>query len=130
MPFQLSQARITTFLPVIDMDRARAFYEGKLGFGNPEAPKPDGAVVYHVHDAMVALRPVPGGTKADYTALSFEVRDIEQSVRELERAGVRFEDYDLPDLKTLNHICTLADERCAWFRDTEGNFLCLHEEMH
>ncbi len=130
MPFQLSQARITTFLPVIDMDRARSFYEGKLGFRNPEPPKPDGALVYHVQDAMVALRPVPGGTKADYTALSFEVDDIAQSVRELEQAGVRFEDYDLPELKTRDHICTMGEEKCAWFKDTEGNFLCLHEEMH
>jgi hypothetical protein len=41
---------------------------------------------------------------------------------------VRFEDYDLPDLKTVNHIFTTADERCAWFADTEGNILCIHEE--
>jgi catechol 2,3-dioxygenase-like lactoylglutathione lyase family enzyme len=130
MSFQLSQTRITSFLPVVDMNRARAFYEGTLGFGTPETPRPDGTLVYHVQDAMVALRPMEGGTKADYTALSFEVDDIETGVHDLEVAGVHFEDYDLPDLKTQNHICTMGDERCAWFRDTEGNFLCLHQQMH
>ena len=32
----LTQAKVTTMLPVVDMHRARAFYEGKLGF------RPDG----------------------------------------------------------------------------------------
>jgi catechol 2,3-dioxygenase-like lactoylglutathione lyase family enzyme len=129
MPFQLSQAKLTTFLPVVDVNRARAFYEGKLGFGTPEAPKPDGTLVYHVQDAMIGLRPLEGGTKADYTALSFEVADIEEGVRSLEKAGVRFEDYDLPDFKTQGHICTMGKEKCAWFKDTEGNFLCLHQDL-
>jgi hypothetical protein len=62
--------------------------------------------------------------------LSFEVRHIEDDIRELEQAGVVFEDYDLPDLKTVNHICVLGSEKAAWFKDTEGNFLCLHEEVH
>ncbi|MDF2465689.1 MAG: hypothetical protein K0Q43_3924 [Ramlibacter sp.] len=38
----LSNASVTTILPVVDMNRARAFYEGKLGF-KPEGP--DGDVV-------------------------------------------------------------------------------------
>ena len=129
MAFQLSQAKLTTFLPVVDVNRARAFYEGKLGFGTPEAPKPDGTLVYRVQDALIGLRPLEGGTKADYTAVSFEVADIEEGVRSLEKAGVRFEDYDLPDFKTQGHICTVGTEKCAWFKDTEGNFLCLHQDL-
>ena len=43
--------------------------------------------------------------------------------------GVRFEDYDLPDLKTVNHICEMGDERAAWFSDPDGNILCLHERV-
>jgi hypothetical protein len=43
---------------------------------------------------------------------------------------VVFEDYDLPDLKTVNHICVLGSEKAAWFKDTEGNFLCLHQDLH
>jgi predicted enzyme related to lactoylglutathione lyase len=127
----LSQAKITTILPVRDMDRARAFYEGKLGFASPDGPKPDGAYVYHCSGgAMVALYPKEGGTKAEHTALSFEVDDIEEEIRGLEKAGVRFEDYDLPGLKTVDHVCVIGSEKAAWFRDTEGNYLCLHEETH
>lgn len=125
----LSQASVTTILPVVDMSRARAFYEGKLGF-EPGEPKPDGDVLYHVGGgAQIALHTKEGGTKADHTALSFEVRDIEKDIRELESAGVVFEDYDLPGLKTTNHVCVLGSEKAAWFRDTEGNYLCLHQEL-
>lgn len=126
----LSTAPVTTILPVKDMQRARAFYEGKLGF-KAEGPKPDGKFVYRVGGgAMLALYPKEGGTKADHTAVSFEVKDIAADIQALERAGVVFEDYDLPGLKTENHVCVLGSEKAAWFKDTEGNFLCLHEEVH
>jgi hypothetical protein len=44
-------------------------------------------------------------------------------------SGVEFHDYDLPGLKTLEHVCVLGSEKAAWFSDTEGNVLCLHEEI-
>ncbi|MNG30024.1 Glyoxalase-like domain protein [compost metagenome] len=78
---------------------------------------------------MLALFPRPGGTKADHTAISFQVENIEQAIAELKANGVVFEDYDYPDLRTVNHVCVLGAEKAAWFRDTEGNFLCIHEDI-
>ena len=124
----LSSSTVTTMLPVKDLQRARAFYEGKLGLV-PEGPKPDGKYLSRCGaGAVIARFPREGGTKADHTALSFEVGDIAGTIRELEQAGVVFEDYDLPGLKTEHHICVLGAEKAAWFRDTEGNYLCLHED--
>ena len=31
--------------------------------------------------------------------------------------------------KTVEHVCVLGSERAAWFRDPEGNILCLHEDL-
>lgn len=124
----LTQARITTMLPVKDMERARAFYEGRLGFRPDGGAKVDGRYEYQCDGARIALIPREGGTKAEHTALSFEVRDISGRIRELEQAGVVFEDYDLPGLKTVQHVCVLGSEKAAWFRDPEGNYLCLHEQ--
>ncbi len=43
---------------------------------------------------------------------------------------MRLEDYDLPGLKTTDHVCVLGAEKAAWFKkDTEGNYLCLHEDL-
>jgi len=115
-------------LPVIDMARARAFYEGCLGVraGNL---RPDGKFGYAVGGSTLALFPKPEGTKAEHTAISFRVADISRSIAELKRAGVIFESYDLPDFKTVDHICVLGAEKAAWFKDTEGNYLCLHEDL-
>jgi predicted enzyme related to lactoylglutathione lyase len=124
----LSNHRVTTILPVVDMARARGFYEGKLGLKGG-ATKADGNVIYPLGSgAQIALHPKEGGTKADHTAISFEVPDISASIRELQGAGVVFEHYDMPGLKTVDHVCVLGSEKAAWFRDTEGNYLCLHEE--
>jgi catechol 2,3-dioxygenase-like lactoylglutathione lyase family enzyme len=124
----LSDASVTTMLPVQDMDRARAFYEGCLGF-KPGGFKPDGKFVYRVGGSTLALFPKPEGTKADHTAVSFRVSDINASIAQMERAGVKFEDYDFPGLKTVNHVCVLGAEKAAWFKDTEGNYLCIHEDL-
>ncbi len=124
----LSDASVTTMLPVKDMARARAFYEGFLGL-KPGGFKPDGKFVYTVGGSTLALFPKPEGTKADHTAISFRVDDIAASIEEMQRAGVTFEDYDFPGLKTVNHVCVLGAEKAAWFKDTEGNYLCIHEDI-
>lgn len=124
----LSDCAVTTMLPVKDMKRARSFYEGCLGL-IPGGLKPDGKFVYKVGGSTLALFPKPEGTKAEHTAISFLVANIATSVNELTRAGVVFEDYDFPGLKTVNHVCVLGAEKAAWFKDTEGNYLCLHEDI-
>ncbi|MBS0608988.1 MAG: VOC family protein [Proteobacteria bacterium] len=124
----LSHAAVTTMLPVKDMARARAFYEGCLGL-EPGGLRPDGKFVYQVGGSTLALFPKPEGTKADHTAISFHVADIVASIDALQRAGVTFEDYDFPGLKTENHVCVLGAEKAAWFKDTEGNYLCIHEDL-
>ncbi|MED5620828.1 VOC family protein [Ideonella sp. BN130291] len=124
----LSDASVTTMLPVQDIARARVFYEGCLGL-KPGGSRPDGKFVYRVGGSTLALFPKPEGTKADHTAVSFQVADIVASVRELQDAGVIFEDYDFPGLKTVDHVCVLGAEKAAWFKDTEGNYLCIHEDI-
>lgn len=126
--FALNRSRITAMLPVKDLERARRFYEQQLGF-ECGAPRPDGKYVYRCGGTEIALFPRPGGTKAEHTALSFQVEDIRASIRELESRGVRFADYDLPGLKTVEHVCVLGAEKAAWFQDPEGNILCLHEDL-
>ncbi|MBX3618923.1 MAG: VOC family protein [Rhizobacter sp.] len=124
----LSNSSVTTMLPVKDMARARSFYEDRLGL-KPGGLRPDGKFVYAVGGSTLALFPKPEGTKADHTAISFRVDDIVASIDKLKRAGVVFEDYDFPGLKTVNHVCVLGAEKAAWFKDTEGNYLCIHEDL-
>ncbi|MDM0038783.1 VOC family protein [Variovorax sp. J22G21] len=124
----LMDAPVTTMLPVKDLERARRFYEGSLGL-RPGELKPDGKFTYDCGGTTLALFPKEGGTKADHTAVSFRVPDIAASIAELKQAGVVFENYDFPGLKTVEHVCVLGAEKAAWFLDTEGNILCLHQDL-
>jgi catechol 2,3-dioxygenase-like lactoylglutathione lyase family enzyme len=123
----LTHSRVTTVLPVVNVDRARRFYEEKLGLQGGE-PRPYGGIAYHLSgDSTIELSPRNEPTKNEYTAASFEVEDVEREVQDLEGRGVRFEDYDVEDLKTVNHVARLGEEKAAWFKDPEGNILCIHE---
>lgn len=126
----LTQSPLTTVVPVMNMQRAREFYERKLGL-KAKGSMPDGGVLYSCgNGSSLELYPKPGGTKADHTVASFEVDNIESEIRSLESNGVVFEDYNQPDLKTVNHICTMGTEKAAWFKDSEGNYLCIHQGVH
>jgi len=124
----LADAPLTTILPVVDLARARAFYEQKLGLGRGRS-KPDGKYEYPVGNGALALFQRASPTRADHTAVSFAVRDILGAIRELKSRGVVFHDYDLPGLKTVEHVCVLGSEKAAWFSDSEGNILCIHEDL-
>ena len=125
----LTSSPMTTILPVVDMKRARDFYEARLGL-RAVGERPDGKFVYAIGDGgRLALFPKEGGTKAEHTAVSFEVADIGSAIADLKSHGVVFEDYDFPGFKTDGHVCVLGAEKAAWFKDTEGNILCIHEDV-
>ena len=62
------------------------------------------------------------------SALSFELADLDAEMAALRARGVRFDEYDLPGLKTHDGVCVLGGERAAWFHDPEGNILCIHQD--
>jgi catechol 2,3-dioxygenase-like lactoylglutathione lyase family enzyme len=124
----LQSCRVTTILPVVDAERAHDFYSRVLGLKDL-GKTGDGKYLFEAGGNFIALLPKPEPTKADHTALSFEVPDAGVAVEELTARGAQFEDYDLPGLKTVNKVCVLGSERAAWFKDTEGNILCIHQSL-
>jgi catechol 2,3-dioxygenase-like lactoylglutathione lyase family enzyme len=119
----------TTILPVDDPARAHSFYTEKLGLPHCGTADDGSELLGSNGGPMLQLMHVSDGKHSEHTALSFEVTDIEKTVRDMESMGVQFQDYDLPNLKTENHICTRDSEKSAWFMDTEHNILCVHEGL-
>ena len=70
-----------------------------------------------------------GASKADHTVATFEVSKIEEEVNALREKGIIFEEYDMPEIKTQNGIATQGSVKAAWFRDSEGNILCIHQTI-
>lgn len=122
----LGRSQLTTIVPVVDVERARLFYEEKLGIGEGSRTA-EGGLHYRTGDGSFELSPRKEPTRNPYTVMSFEVPDVEREVKDLETRGVAFEDYDQPGLKTVGHVCLLGSEKAAWFKDPEGNILCIHE---
>lgn len=118
---------VTTILPVADPERERKFYEEALGL--PYRGKdPEGQLEFTLGgSAKLSLMPDPEAKASAHTVLSFEVPDIKAAIDELGGHGVKFEDYDQPNLKTVDHIAEHEGSKACWFMDPEGNVLCLHE---
>jgi hypothetical protein len=82
--------------------------------------------MYFVGDGTAfLLYPTEFAGKAPNTLMGFESDDVEGEVAALKKAGVVFEEYDMPGLKTVNSIATMGGLKGAWFRDSEGNILSI-----
>jgi predicted enzyme related to lactoylglutathione lyase len=124
----LTDSTITTMLPVTDSERAGHFYADSLGLKQTGKGE-DGTLYFSAAGGAIGLRPMPAGTQSENTALSFEVGDLPAEINVLEGRGVRFQDFETEGLKTVGHIAELGAERAAWFTDSEGNVLCLHQVL-
>ena len=124
----LTHSTIAMMMPVTDVDRARTFYSESLGL-DYTGTNDEGSALYALDGgSTLVLLPRPDSSPSESTAMSFEVDDITSEIEDLEDRGVVFEDYDLPDLKTVDHVCVMGDEKAAWFKDPTGNVLCLHQQ--
>jgi hypothetical protein len=76
----------------------------------------------------VLLYPKPNHTPATFTVLNFPVENVDQTVDELTKRGVRFESYNQLDLKTDERGIFRGGGRViAWFKDPAGNILSVLE---
>jgi len=123
----LTHSTIAMMMPVTDVDRARTFYSESLGL-DYTGTNDEGSALYALDGgSTLVLLPRPDSRPSESTAMSFEVDDLAAEINDLEQRGVVFEDYDLPDLKTVDHVAVMGGEKAAWFKDPDGNVLCLHQ---
>ena len=115
-------------LPAQDIARARKFYEQKLGL-TPDEVGPDGGVYYKTGNTGFLVFPSMGKPSGDHTQLGIDVEDVTATVNELKKSGVKFEDYDVPGLKTQDGIADMGGSKGAWFKDSEGNLIAIGEQM-
>jgi len=121
----LASFPVVATMPAVDIQRARRYYSDTLGLKPVQVPVPDGALFEAGKGSQIYLYQ-RGQTKADHTAATFTVENIEQVVDDLTMRGVIFEQYDMGELKTdARGIATFGSSKSAWFKDSEGNILGL-----
>jgi catechol 2,3-dioxygenase-like lactoylglutathione lyase family enzyme len=109
-----------------DLKKAKEFYGGTLGL---KVSEEHGLLTLHLAGGNnVLIYPKPNHAPATFTVLNFPVNDVDEAVDELTRRGVRFEIYDLPDLKTdKKGVMRGNGPTIAWFKDPAGNILSVIE---
>ena len=122
----LGKADATPMIAVKDLDRARQFYEGKLGLDTTDEMEGEVLTMRSGDTLINVYRSEFAGTNKA-TALTFQVDDVEQEVRELKEKGIFFEHYDLPDLEQQGDLYVAEGFKTAWFKDPDGNILSLAE---
>ena len=107
---------------VKDLQRAKEFYANTLGLDVRETP--EGLSLQLAGGGSCFLYPKPNHEPATFTVLNFRVDDAERAVDALAAKGIRFEQYDMPDLKTdAKGIARGNGPTIAWFKDPDGNIL-------
>lgn len=101
--------RILAIVPATDIDRARAWYEEKLGLVPTD--EPIGRLYYEAPDGSSLLIVPTAFPGAKSTAAGWDVTDIDGVISELRARGVTFIDYDLPGYKTPTASWSIVDTR-------------------
>jgi catechol 2,3-dioxygenase-like lactoylglutathione lyase family enzyme len=126
----LKDSRSFSSFSVNDINKAREFYSKMLGL-----------IVEDGMEGILSIRLAGGSTAiaypksnhipASFTILNFVVNDLEETVNELSKRGVRFETYKGTEYETDDQgIFRGRGPKIAWFKDPAGNILSVIEENH
>ena len=124
----LNNSTVEANIPAADLARAREFYADKLGlkpvheFGGMQLSyETEGGTRFTVYET-------PYAGQAGHTIAQWHGDDIESQVRDLKGKGVVFEVYDMPGVQWDGEIASMPGMgRAAWFRDSEGNIMCVDQ---
>jgi predicted enzyme related to lactoylglutathione lyase len=127
----LNSGTVTANIPAADLGRARQFYAEKLGLtsqaefeGVMLLYKTAGGTAFSIYETQYA-------GQAGHTIAQWHVDDVEAEVRDLKARGITFEQYDMPGVEWNDGIASMPRMmgKAAWFKDSEGNILCLDEGL-
>jgi predicted enzyme related to lactoylglutathione lyase len=125
----LSDSQVEANIPAADLARAKDFYADKLGL----TPVREMGGVFLTYETAGGTRfnmyETSYAGQAGHTIAQWHVADIESEVHDLQAKGVTFEVYaDMPGVRWDGDIATMPGiGRSAWFKDSEGNTMCLDQ---
>ena len=118
----LKDVPIHPSLATKDLAQARSFYADKVGW--EPALEPPGTLVYQVGQSFFTVYESEYAGTAKNTVMNWVVPDLRAQVARLRERGVKFEEYDFGDFKTVDGIMDTPDGNAnAWFKDVDGNIV-------
>ncbi len=125
----LEAGTVTANIPAADLQRAREFYATRLGM--QPVVEIDEMMVYKTRGGTTfSIYATQYAGMAGHTIAQWHVADLASEVRDLQAKGIVFEHYDMPGVAWEHGIATISGMgRAAWFKDSEGNILCLDDGL-
>jgi catechol 2,3-dioxygenase-like lactoylglutathione lyase family enzyme len=123
----LNDGKVTANIPAADLDRARRFYADTLGL-TPVQDNPGGLVYATAGGTSFFVYLTEYAGQAGHTIAQWHVADVDAEVAALKSKGLQFEHYDMPGVAWEGDVATIEGMgRAAWFKDSEGNILCIDD---
>jgi catechol 2,3-dioxygenase-like lactoylglutathione lyase family enzyme len=119
----LNESNVIGFLATTNPTKARKFYETTLGLKFISSDQ--FALVFDMNGTMLRVQIVDQVNPGRYTALGWEVSDIEREVDALSKRGVTFARYDGMNQDDRGIWTAPSRAKIAWFTDPDGNILSL-----
>lgn len=121
----LANKDVAANIPVKDMAKATKFYEDTLGLKEVGRFGDEVVTFKSGRSEILVYRSEHAGTNKA-TAMTWTLGDdIDKTVKELKSKGVSFEHYDMPGLKLDGDVYVGDGMKVAWFKDPDGNTLCV-----
>jgi catechol 2,3-dioxygenase-like lactoylglutathione lyase family enzyme len=121
----LESAKLVGFIGTTNYDRAREFYEGRLGCKLESTSQ--FAMAMRLGDHQIRIVKIQDFVPVQNTVLGWEVSDIEAVVRWLQSRGVELEKYAFVQDRELGIWTTPDGNKVAWFKDPDGNVLSVSQ---
>ena len=122
----LGNYNIIGFVTIVDVPRAKDFYQNTLGL-RLIMEEPPFALVFEANGIMLRLGMAKERPPAHGTVLGWQVPEITATVKSLAQAGVSFERYGGMDQDELGIWTSPTGAKVAWFKDPDGNTLSVSE---
>lgn len=122
----IDSARAFSGFSVDNLEKAKTFYQDVLGVEVAAGPMP-GVINLKAGANPIFVYEKPDHQPASFTILNFPVENVETTVDDLSRKGVKFERYDGQMATNDRGIHEQDGMKIAWFKDPAGNYLSVVE---
>jgi catechol 2,3-dioxygenase-like lactoylglutathione lyase family enzyme len=119
----LGSQKLVAFVATRDLGRAKVFYHDNLGLRL--VSEDEFALVFDAAGTMLRVTRVQELAAAKYTVLGWQVQDIVQTAKQLQKARVTLERYPGMQQNDLGIWNSPSGARVAWFKDPDGNTLSI-----
>jgi catechol 2,3-dioxygenase-like lactoylglutathione lyase family enzyme len=123
----LADSTVYATIAVRDVQSSKEFYGQVLGLKQIE--ENPGGVMYQSGSGTLFVYQSNTAGSGSATCAAWQVDDIEQMTGDLERAGIEFENYDIPGSTSDGYIYTMGSQKAAWFKDPDGNILSVGSSL-